>query len=227
MTAAAHNNEDGGAAALVMNWRIDQWFPDLSPAIRASLKAYYTELLKFNKTVNLIGVKTIPHADAIHFADSILAQKLLAKEITCDNVYDFGSGNGFPGIIFAIMMPSVKFTLIDSDQRKSEFLKHIISLLKLKNVSVNIQQVEKIPEGSVKCAISRGFAPIAKALLMTRKTFAKGGVYYHLKGEEWASEVAEIPTQLCSYWEPSLLGSYKLPIGEVKFSVVKSVKIQD
>jgi 16S rRNA (guanine527-N7)-methyltransferase len=224
---AAAQNEDSGSAALVLNWRIDQWFPDLSPALRASLKLYYTELLKFNKTVNLIGVKTLPHADAIHFADSILAQKLLANEIKATHVYDFGSGNGFPGVIFAMMMPGVKFTLIDSDLRKSEFLKHIVSLLKLKNAEVLIQQVEKIPEGSVQCAISRGFAPIAKSLLMTRKTFAKGGIYYHLKGEEWASEVAEIPTQLCSFWEPSLLGGYKLPIGEVKFSVVKSVKIQD
>lgn len=220
------NFAKSGSDSITIHWRIDQWFPDLSPELRANLKKYHEELLKFNKTLSLVGVKTIPMADAIHFADSILASRLLQKDLKCDEVYDFGSGNGFPGIILAMMMPKIKFHLVDSDARKGEFLKHMSNLLGLKNTNVLIRAVESLPAGSIRCAVSRDFAPLSKAMLMTRKQFPVGGLYYHLKGEEWATEIADIPTQLCSYWQPSLLGEYKLPVGEVKFAVVKTEKIE-
>lgn len=205
---------------------MDQWFPDLSEETRVALKKYHTELLKFNKTLNLIGVKTIPMADAIHFADSILAARVIEKDLKFDEIYDFGSGNGFPGIIMAILMPTKKFHLVDPDSRKAEFLKTIISELHLKNVDVLVRSLENLPDSSVQCAVSRGLAPISKAILMARKVVPVGGVYYHLKGEEWATEIADIPTQLCSFWQPGLLGDYKLPVGEIRFAVVKTEKVK-
>ncbi len=216
-----------GSEAITIHWRLDQWFPDLSPDLRAKFKKYHEELLKFNKTLNLIGVKTIPMADAIHFADSILATQLLKKEIKEPEIYDFGSGNGFPGIVMAMMMPEKKIHLVELDARKAEFLKHMLVQLELKNADVLIRNVEALPNGSVRCAVSRDFGPLSKSMLMTRKVFVVGGVYYHLKGEEWATEIAGIPTQLCSFWQPGLLGEYKLPVGEIKFAVVKTDKIQN
>ncbi len=221
------NFAKSGSDALVVNWRIDQWFPDLDENSKKKLKTYHDELLKFNKTVNLIGVKTIPMADAIHFADSILASRVIAKDLKHDEVYDFGSGNGFPGIVLAILYPNKKFHLVDTDQRKAEFLKHIISTLGLKNADVFIRPVEAFPDGAIACAVTRGFASLSKALLMTRKIFPVGGVFYHLKGEEWATEISEIPIQLCSFWQPALLGEYKLPVGEIKFAVVKTEKTKN
>lgn len=214
-----------GSEAVKIFWRINEWFPELSDQTKKSLKIYHDELLKFNRTVNLIGVKTIPHADAIHFADCILACRIIQPELKSDVIHDFGSGNGFPGIIFAILLPKKKFKLIEIDQRKAEFLKHLASTLKLENVEVVIRQVEALEAGSVQIAICRGFAPISKAILLSRKIFALKGQFFHLKGEEWATEIADIPTQLCSFWQPSLLGEYKLPVGEVRFSVVKTEKI--
>lgn len=212
---------------LQIHWRIDQWFPDLNPEIRAKLKKYHEELLKFNKTVNLIGVKTIPMADAIHFADSILACRAIAKAATIHEIYDFGSGNGFPGLIYALLFPQTKVYLVEIDGRKAEFLKHTISTLGINSAQVLIRAVESLPEKSVKYAMSRGFAPISKAILLARKVVANQGVYFHLKSEEWASEVGQIPTQLCSYWTPSLVADYKLPVGEVRFAVVRTDKIAD
>jgi 16S rRNA (guanine527-N7)-methyltransferase len=214
-----------GSDSVKIFWRIEQWFPELDKQTKDYLKLYHTELLRFNKTVNLIGVKTIPHADAIHFADCILASRIVIKEQTSEIIYDLGSGNGFPGIIFSLLMPQKKFRLVEVDQRKSEFLKHMISRLGLKNAEVINRQVESLEAGSIESAVCRGFAPISKALLMTRKVFALNGKLLHLKSEEWATEVAEIPTQLCTYWQPSLLGEYKLPVGEVRYSIVKTEKI--
>jgi 16S rRNA (guanine527-N7)-methyltransferase len=211
--------------AVQIFWRIDEWFPELSLETRQKLKKYHEELLKFNNAVNLIGVKTIPMADAIHFADSILACKVITQSATIEHVYDFGSGNGFPGLVMAIMNPKIKVSTVDTDQRKSEFIKHVANILGLKNIEVLVRPVEALPEGSIQHAISRGFAPIAKALLLSRKLMKPGGVYFHLKSEEWATEIAQIPTQLCTYWMPALLSEYKLPIGEIKFAVVRTEKL--
>jgi len=216
-----------GEAAIDIKWRLEQWFPELEPAMHKRLKQLHDELLKFNKTVNLISVKTMPHADAIHFADSVLAAKLIAGSAALKEVYDFGSGNGFPGLVMAILFQATKFHLVEIDQRKAEYLKHCITALGLKNCDVLIRPVEALDAGSVDVAVCRGFASITKALLGTRKIFRKGGRLFHLKSEEWASEVAAIPTQLCSYWTPSLVGEYKLPVGEIRFAIVKTEKTSD
>ena len=92
-----------GGEAITIHWRINTWFPDLSEDVKKKLKILHDDLLKFNKTNNLISIKTIGHADAIHFADSILASKAIYSSMNIDEIYDFGSGNGFPGVVFALM----------------------------------------------------------------------------------------------------------------------------
>lgn len=156
-----------------------------------------------------------------------MACREIAKSAKIDELYDVGSGNGFPGIVYAILYPQTKLKLIESDQRKAEFLKHLTTHLRLTNVEVINQNVEKLPHGTIKYAISRGFASIAKTVLVARRLTATGGIYFHLKGEEWGNEIAEIPTQLCSFWIPSLLAEYRLPIGEVRFAVVRTEKIAE
>lgn len=208
------------------HFRLKNWFSDLSSSTLDSLHNYFLLLSKFNKTLNLISPKTLPFADAIHFADSILAVKEIIKSNpNINEIYDFGSGNGFPGVVFSILNPTIKVFLVDSDERKCEFLKTVKSELNLSNLTVLNQTIESIPEESVNFGICRGLASISKAILATRKIFKTGGVFYHMKGEGWASEIAEIPTQLCSFWTPALVSEYRLPIGEIKFAVVKTEKV--
>ena len=140
-------------------------------------------------------------------------------------IHDFGSGPGFPGVVFALLNPSVQVVLVEADQKKCEFLNHIVATLKLKNATVENKTVEALPENSVQHAVARGFANISRTIMAARKSMIKGGAFYHLKGEEWGIEVGEIPTQLCSMWSPSLVGEYKLPVGAIKFAVVKTEKI--
>jgi 16S rRNA (guanine527-N7)-methyltransferase len=207
-------------------WRIDVWFPDLNPELAKQLKTYFDELVKFNKTLNLVSPKTVPMADALHFADSLLASRVIAKSNSkIREIYDLGSGNGFPGLIFALVNPEIKVNIVDSDQRKCEFMKHIVASVKIPNANVMNIKVEDLKEGSVQYAMSRGFASISKTIMIMRKAIPKGGVLYHLKGEQWGMEVSEIPIQLCSLWTPGLVGEYRLPVGEIKFSVIKTDKI--
>lgn len=210
----------------IPNWRIKSWFVELSDDTHLNLKKYFLELLKFNKTINLISAKTILNADAIHYADSIEACKsvynLVNKNI---DLYDFGSGNGFPGLVYSILYPDQSVVLVDSDERKCEFLKHIISFLSLKNTKVLNIKIESIEPDSIVQAICRGFAPLPKSLLTLRKLVKKNGVVFHMKSEEWAIEVSQIPIQICSIWQPALVSNYLLPIGGIKMFVVKTDKI--
>jgi 16S rRNA (guanine527-N7)-methyltransferase len=208
------------------NWRLKAWFPDLDAKALHKFEKYFSELQKFNKVINLISAKTLVHADAIHFADSILSSQMVHKNINKNNyLYDIGSGNGFPGLAYSILYSEQKVVLIDSDERKCEFLKHIIDTLGLLNVSVQNKKIEELGANSIEQAICRGFSPLPKALLTLRKNVQNGGSVYHMKSGEWAVEISQIPIQLCSIWQPSLEAEYVLPVGGVKMYIVKTAKI--
>ena len=208
------------------NWRLKVWHPLLTDEIHLKLKKFFLELLKFNKTINLISPKTVLNADAIHFSDSIETCQIVSKLVNKNNLlYDFGSGNGFPGLVYSILYPDQNVCLVDSDERKCEFLKHVINFLDLKNTSVQNVLIESFLSDSVDQAICRGFAPLPKSLLMLRKIVKKGGVVFHMKSEEWAIEVSQIPIQVCSIWQPALVSSYLLPINSIKMFIVKTDKI--
>jgi 16S rRNA (guanine527-N7)-methyltransferase len=140
------------------------------------------------------------------------------------SIYDFGSGNGFPGIVFGILYPEIEVTLVESDARKVEFLKHVQATLSLGNIKVLHASVEALPADSVQYALARGFANISKTILLARKPIPKGGVLYHMKSEQWGLEITEIPTQLCSIWFPALVQEYVLPSTQFRFGVVKTTK---
>jgi 16S rRNA (guanine527-N7)-methyltransferase len=208
--------------------RLEKWLPNLTPQVRKKLVAYQGELLRFNKTINLISPTSVKNAEAIHFADSALACQIVRKHLVPDKpIYDFGSGNGLPGLVFAILYPDIPVILIDRDQRKLEFCKHIASISELKNVTIQLKGVEELAPGSVVNAMARGFAPLPKALMIARKTVAKGGKFYHLKGDGWANELAQVPSQLFSFWMPSLIGQYKIPDTSVDMFVALTDKLAD
>ncbi len=205
-------------------WRLGQWFPDLPENIHTSLKTYHSELLKFNGKLNLISRATEREADEIHFADSLSAvQMILATGIKSD-VYDVGSGNGLPGVVLGVVSPSTKVFLVESDMRKGEFLKHIIHTLHLSNVSVLSARLESLKDTDIQVGVARGFASIAKTLLVCNRLFAKGGRFFHLKGATWSREIADIPSQLISVWAPELIGEYSLPVSQARRAVVCTTK---
>lgn len=216
-----------GAAPTEFFWRIDQWFPELGADKLGKLKLIHEQFLKANKVLNLVSSKTLPMADAIHFADSVIASRVIYASAKITELYDIGVGNGFPGLVFSALYPEIPIKMIELDERKSEFLSRTAHSLDLKNIEVIKKSLASLPDKSVQFAVSRGYAPIPKAVLATRKCFIKGGSYFHMKGEEWAREVADIPSQLCSHWLPHLVGEYKLPIGAMKFAVVATKKIAD
>jgi 16S rRNA (guanine527-N7)-methyltransferase len=205
-------------------WRIKTWFKDLTPTQLEMFEIYHSELIKFNGRINLISPRTEKTADLVHFADCILGARAVLKRTSKKEIYDLGSGNGLPGIVFAILAPERNFVLVDADARKIEFLKHCAMRLNLKNVRMINGRLEDINENSIHAAVCRGLASISKALLMVRRASAKDCEFYHFKGETWPNEVAEMPSQILAHWEPKEIDNYNLPEGNVTLSVVQTTR---
>jgi 16S rRNA (guanine527-N7)-methyltransferase len=205
-------------------WRIPEWFSDLKSDELEKLQLYFDELMKFNSKINLISQSTFRKADLIHFSDSILGGKIVLNDSNSKEVFDFGSGNGFPGLVMAILEPGRKFYLVDSDTRKVEFLKHVIHTIGIKNCAPFHKRMDDLPENKIVCAVSRGLTNIPKALLMARKLFPKGGKLYHFKGSEWALEAGNIPHQVCLHWLTEHVQDYVLPYDKIRLSIIRSVK---
>lgn len=208
-------------------WRIKEWFNDIPDEKIDKLKLFNSELIKYNPSLSLVSEKTLVFSDVIHFSDCILACREIVKDTKPTSVTDIGAGNGFPGIIMGILYPEIKITIIERDARKVEFLNQVVTLLKQDNIVCSNGWVDSVKPGSLDVVVMRGFTVISKALLLLRKQVKRGGNLYVMKSEEWATEVANIPSQLCSFWTPSLVGEYRLPVGEVKFAVVKLNKIAE
>jgi len=168
----------------------------------------------------LISRRSELDADVTHFADSIFGGQIVLAATQAKTIYDVGSGNGLPGLILALMAPERKFVLLDKDERKAEFLKLMAGRLELANVKIICGNFEDLPEGSVECAVSRGFASLSKALLFARRPMAPKSEYYHFKGSTWVREVAQIPSQICAFWTPKLVQEYELPITHARMAIV-------
>jgi 16S rRNA (guanine527-N7)-methyltransferase len=85
------------------------------------LDIYRRELLRWNEKVNLIGPEARTHLDE-HIGEALAAAETLRPE---REVLDFGSGGGLPAIPMAIVSPGARFHLVEADQKKWAFLKHV------------------------------------------------------------------------------------------------------
>jgi 16S rRNA (guanine527-N7)-methyltransferase len=204
-------------------WRISFWFPQLEAGVVEKLKAYNDDLRKWTKTVNLISPGTVEEADRIHFADAILGLEKFSKELDDgSSIYDFGSGNGIPGLVLAILRPNLQVSCVDSDERKIGFIKQLSLKLGLKNVSTICARVENMDARSISVATARGFAPLKKALSFVPTQAHVGTRIYHFKGQELQREMDEIPTELNRLWKTEVLGVYDLPLNGGARAVLKS-----
>lgn len=114
--------------------------PDLSQDIREKLEAYHALLLKWNPAINLVSKSTIKDAWRRHFVDSIQIEQYVPDDA---KIYaDLGCGGGFPGLVVAIMRPDLDVHLVESDERKGQFMRTAIRETSAKNATVHTKRVE-------------------------------------------------------------------------------------
>ena len=99
------------------------------------LERFYKDLAFFNRTHNLISRHRFKATRESLLRESLfLSRRLESFFQEGERVLDLGTGNGFPGLIFAILFPQTQFFLCDRNSKKIEFLKQMQFRLGLKNV---------------------------------------------------------------------------------------------
>ncbi len=86
------------------------------------VNVYQQLLLAWNEKINLIGPEAREHLDE-HIAEALAAAELLRP---AGDVLDFGSGGGLPAIPMALASPAARYHLVEADQKKWAFLKHVV-----------------------------------------------------------------------------------------------------
>lgn len=129
---------------------------------------FTTLLLQYNQTHNISGAKS-KEVVLKNVEDSIYPlQYLNLHEIK--NAIDIGTGAGFPGLLLALALPDVHFTLFEPIAKKSAFLHLAKTTLELKNVDITTNRVEKVTPFQVDLISSRAVTN-TKMLVKLCKTF--------------------------------------------------------
>ena len=117
---------------------------ELSQGQVGQLFQHYELLLRWNQKMNLTTVEPGPDTVIRHYGESLFFASHLPAERDAISVLDLGSGAGFPGIPIAVLKPSWHVTLVESNQRKSVFLRE--SSRHIGNVSVLAKRIADVSE---------------------------------------------------------------------------------
>ena len=154
------------------------------------LIAYINLLLQQNRTLNLTAIIDPLEAVTKHLLDSLS----IAQDVPGGKVVDVGSGGGCPGIPLAIIRPENQFILVESKNKKADFLNTTIQALKLKNTKVICQRAENIElTKKADALVGRALGSIPYFISVTGHMLKKQGRLLAMKGKIPHSELSKIP----------------------------------
>nr|WP_111301324.1 16S rRNA (guanine(527)-N(7))-methyltransferase RsmG [Paracoccus saliphilus] len=154
----------------------------------ARLRDYASLVTRWNPRINLVAQATVSDFAERHLRDSLQLAELV--DVRQGNWVDLGSGGGLPGLVAAIFFANrpVKFTLVESDKRKSAFLRTVARQLDLENVCVINERIEAIQPLSADHVSARALAPLPKLLGMVQRHLSPHGAAWLMKGRNWQQE---------------------------------------
>lgn len=151
---------------------------------------FYELVQETNKVMNLTAITDEKEFQTKHFIDSVLPYK---NFVNSKNVADIGSGAGFPAIPLAIILPKVNFTLVDSLQKRVNFLNNVIQTLGLENCrAVHSRAEDFAKEGREKydAVTARAVAALNILLEYTAPLAKTGGTVLAYKGSGAIEEIS-------------------------------------
>jgi 16S rRNA (guanine527-N7)-methyltransferase len=151
---------------------------------------YLMLLDKWNQVYNLTAIRDLAKMVGAHILDSLSVIPFLPG----GSLLDVGSGAGLPGIPIAVSRPAWEVTLLDSNHKKSAFLRQAVADLALKNANVVCERVESwTPAKNFDVVISRAFSDLGEFVSMTGRLLAPGGVIAAMKGVYPFEEIERLP----------------------------------
>ena len=124
---------------------------------------YMNLLLEWNEKINLTAITQPDEVKLKHFVDSLTVLKYINDDY---KVIDIGTGAGFPGIPLKIMNENTKITLLDSLNKRINFLNIVIETLNLRNIQAIHGRAEEIARNKLyrekyDVAVSRAVANLS------------------------------------------------------------------
>ena len=152
----------------------------------------------------LIGPREVERLWERHLLNSGAVAGLVGEEGT---LVDIGSGGGFPGVVIALMRPGLRVVLVESMLRRTEWLEHVVTELRLANVEVVRGRAEELGELGVDVVTARAVAPLDRLAGWAMPLLRAGGELLALKGQRAATEMVEARAALGAWGggEPELL----------------------
>lgn len=164
---------------------------DLSEEKRLLFHNYYNDIIEKNKVMDLTTITEEQQVYIKHFIDSLLPLKNIKDN---SKVLDVGAGAGFPGIPLKIMNESLNIVLLDSLNKRINFLNEEIEKLKLNKISAVHSRVEdyaKVSRETFDYVVSRAVAKLNILCEYCLPLVKKGGMFIAYKSEGAEEEINE------------------------------------
>ncbi len=164
---------------------------ELNDAQLEAFEKFFEMLVETNKVLNLTAI-TEPNEVALkHFLDSVLPYELFEKDA---KVVDVGTGAGFPAIPLKILRPDLQFELVDSLQKRVNFLENVIKNLNLPKISAIHSRAEDFANKNREkfdYAVARAVAPLNTLVEYLLPLVKFGGCAIIYKSAKLQQEMAD------------------------------------
>lgn len=185
------------------------------------LERYYELLVEYNKVMNLTGITIKEEVYLKHFYDSLTIAKVIDLN-QYDTLCDVGTGAGFPGLVIKIIYPNLKVTLLDSLNKRLNFLNIVIKELNLKDIeTIHIRAEEYKKQFDI--VVARAVAPLNILLEYCIPITKVNGYFIAMKGknEEANNALKELNSEIIE------TNSFLLPIEQSNRTIIKIKKIKE
>ncbi|MBQ3297227.1 MAG: 16S rRNA (guanine(527)-N(7))-methyltransferase RsmG [Bacilli bacterium] len=182
------------------------------------LEKFYELLIEWNQKINLTRITSKEEVYLKHFYDSLTLNRVVDLKNT-NNLCDIGTGAGFPGIVLKIIFPNIKITLIDSLQKRVNYLNIVIKELGLEKIEAIHTRGEDF-KGNFDVVTSRAVANIEKLVNYTMHLVAKDGIFVAMKGDIANELTPEVEQKLNKKYKIIKIEKFLLPLEESKRSLV-------
>ena len=164
------------------------------------LMAFLDLLQKWNKVYNLTSVRDPQEMLTHHLLDSLAAvpplQRYLAGQGLAEpKLLDVGSGGGLPAVVFAICLPQLDVSCVDTVGKKVAFIQQVAASLRLRNLRGIQSRVEGLTQ-SYDVVSCRAFAALQDFTAWSAQTLKADGMWLAMKAKRPDDELALLPASV-------------------------------
>ena len=164
----------------------------LNEKVMKQLCTLYVFLMETNNKMNLTAITEPGQVAEKHMADSL---RLLPFLENVQSLADIGTGAGFPGIPLAIVLPETKIILVESMQKRIQYLQRLSEYLGLKNITILCARAEEIGQNplyreKLDAATARAVAALPVLCEYLLPLLKPGGSMLAMKGSKGQEELA-------------------------------------